>query len=57
LAFTFFRPSSQTARLHRDLPADQWPRLPHWVYEIKHDGFRFRREGDRVRVFGSPPAA
>jgi bifunctional non-homologous end joining protein LigD len=24
-----------------------------WVYEIKHDGFRFicRREGDRVRVF------
>ena len=26
---------------------------PQWVYEIKHDGFRFvcRREGDRVRVF------
>jgi len=24
-----------------------------WVYEIKHDGFRFicRRDGDRVRVF------
>jgi bifunctional non-homologous end joining protein LigD len=26
---------------------------PLWVYEIKHDGFRFicRREGERVRVF------
>jgi bifunctional non-homologous end joining protein LigD len=29
------------------------PAGPHWVYEIKHDGFRFvcRRDGDRVRVF------
>jgi bifunctional non-homologous end joining protein LigD len=29
------------------------PDGPQWVYEIKHDGFRFicRREGDRVRVF------
>jgi bifunctional non-homologous end joining protein LigD len=29
------------------------PTGPQWVYEIKHDGFRFicRREGDRVRVF------
>ena len=26
---------------------------PHWVYEIKHDGYRFicRRDGDCVRVF------
>jgi ATP-dependent DNA ligase len=26
---------------------------PQWLYEIKHDGFRFicRRDGDRVRVF------
>ena len=26
---------------------------PQWVFEIKHDGFRFicRRDGDRVRVF------
>jgi bifunctional non-homologous end joining protein LigD len=26
---------------------------PQWIYEIKHDGFRFicRRDGDRVRVF------
>jgi hypothetical protein len=29
------------------------PRGAKWVYEIKHDGFRFicRRAGDRVRVF------
>jgi bifunctional non-homologous end joining protein LigD len=29
------------------------PEGPQWVYEIKHDGFRFvcRRDGDRVRVF------
>ena len=29
------------------------PAGPQWVYEIKHDGFRFicRRDGDRVRVF------
>jgi bifunctional non-homologous end joining protein LigD len=29
------------------------PSGPRWVYEIKHDGFRFicRREVDRVRVF------
>jgi ATP-dependent DNA ligase len=29
------------------------PTGPHWVHEIKHDGFRFicRREGNRVRVF------
>ena len=29
------------------------PTGPQWVYEIKHDGFRFicRRDGDRVRVF------
>ncbi len=29
------------------------PTGPQWVYEIKHDGFRFicRREGDHVRVF------
>jgi bifunctional non-homologous end joining protein LigD len=29
------------------------PNGPQWVYEIKHDGFRFvcRRDGDRVRVF------
>ena len=29
------------------------PSGPPWVYEIKHDGFRFicRRESDRVRVF------
>jgi bifunctional non-homologous end joining protein LigD len=29
------------------------PTGPQWVYEIKHDGFRFicRREDDRVRVF------
>jgi bifunctional non-homologous end joining protein LigD len=29
------------------------PDGPRWVYEIKHDGFRFicRRDGDRVRVF------
>jgi bifunctional non-homologous end joining protein LigD len=29
------------------------PAGPEWVYEIKHDGFRFicRRDGDRVRVF------
>ena len=29
------------------------PSGPQWVYEIKHDGFRFicRRDGDRVRVF------
>ena len=29
------------------------PTGPQWVYEIKHDGFRFvcRREGDWVRVF------
>jgi ATP-dependent DNA ligase len=29
------------------------PEGPQWVYEIKHNGFRFicRREGDRVRVF------
>jgi bifunctional non-homologous end joining protein LigD len=26
---------------------------PQWVYETKHDGYRFicRRDGDRVRVF------
>jgi bifunctional non-homologous end joining protein LigD len=26
---------------------------PHWVHEIKHDGYRFicRRDGDQVRVF------
>ena len=29
------------------------PTGPQWVYEIKHDGFRFicRRDGDRARVF------
>jgi bifunctional non-homologous end joining protein LigD len=29
------------------------PSGPQWVYEVKHDGFRFicRRDGDRVRVF------
>jgi bifunctional non-homologous end joining protein LigD len=29
------------------------PTGPQWVYEIKHDGFRFicRRDGDHVRVF------
>jgi ATP-dependent DNA ligase len=29
------------------------PSGPQWVYEIKHDGFRFicRRESDRMRVF------
>ncbi len=29
------------------------PSGPEWVYEIKHDGYRFicHREGDRVRVF------
>ena len=29
------------------------PTGPAWVFEIKHDGFRFvcRRDGDRVRVF------
>ena len=29
------------------------PLGPQWVYEIKHDGYRFicRRDGDRVRVF------
>ena len=29
------------------------PSGPQWVYEIKHDGFRFIcwRAGDRVRVF------
>src|SRR5262245_5865053 len=29
------------------------PTGPQWVYEIKHDGFRFicRREGEAVRVF------
>ena len=29
------------------------PDGPQWVYEIKHDGFRFisRRDGDRVHVF------
>ena len=29
------------------------PSGPQWVYEIKHDGFRFicRRDGERVRVF------
>lgn len=29
------------------------PAGPQWVYEIKHDGFRFicRRAGDRVRVY------
>jgi bifunctional non-homologous end joining protein LigD len=29
------------------------PTGPQWIYEIKHDGFRFicRRDGDRVRVF------
>ena len=29
------------------------PSGPQWVYEIKHDGFRFicHRDGDRVRVF------
>ncbi len=29
------------------------PSGPQWVYEIKHDGYRFicRRAGDRVRVF------
>ena len=29
------------------------PSGPQWIYEIKHDGFRFicRRDGDRVRVF------
>jgi bifunctional non-homologous end joining protein LigD len=29
------------------------PNGPQWVYEIKHDGYRFicRREGERVRVF------
>ena len=29
------------------------PTGPQWVYEIKHDGYRFicRRDGDRVRVF------
>jgi bifunctional non-homologous end joining protein LigD len=33
--------------------ADTVPTGPNWVYEIKHDGFRFicRRDGDRVRVF------
>jgi bifunctional non-homologous end joining protein LigD len=29
------------------------PEGPQWVYEIKHDGFRFvcRRDGEHVRVF------
>src|SRR5271165_1917049 len=29
------------------------PTGPQWVYEIKHDGYRFicRRDGDSVRVF------
>ena len=33
--------------------ADAAPSGPQWVYEVKHDGFRFicRRNGDRVRVF------
>ena len=33
--------------------ADAAPSGPQWVYEVKHDGFRFicRRDGDRVRVF------
>jgi ATP-dependent DNA ligase len=32
---------------------DAVPIGPNWVYEIKHDGFRFicRRDGDHVRVF------
>jgi bifunctional non-homologous end joining protein LigD len=34
-------------------PADLVLSGPHWVHEIKHDGFRFicRREGNRMRVF------
>jgi ATP-dependent DNA ligase len=33
--------------------APEAPGGPLWVYEIKHDGYRFicRREGERVRVF------
>jgi len=33
------------------------PDGPRWVFEIKHDGFRFicRRDGDRVRVFSRNP--
>jgi bifunctional non-homologous end joining protein LigD len=29
------------------------PDRPHWVYEIKHDGYRLRvrRDGDVVRLF------
>ena len=34
-------------------PANSVPSGPQWVYEIKHDGYRFicRREGNRMRVF------
>jgi bifunctional non-homologous end joining protein LigD len=34
-------------------PGHSVPAGPQWVYEIKHDGFRFicRREGNRIRVF------
>jgi ATP-dependent DNA ligase len=29
------------------------PEGPHWIHEIKHDGYRMivRRDGDRVRLF------
>jgi bifunctional non-homologous end joining protein LigD len=35
------------------VPTDGVPAGPQWVYEIKHDGFRFicRRDRERVRVF------
>jgi bifunctional non-homologous end joining protein LigD len=34
-------------------PSRTVPDGPQWVYEIKHDGFRFisRRDGERVRIF------
>jgi bifunctional non-homologous end joining protein LigD len=34
-------------------PSRNVPDGPRWIFEIKHDGFRFiaRRDGDRIRVF------
>ena len=54
LALSQSRPSS--SRLCRAMLADQRADCADragWVYEIKHDGFRFicRRDGDGVRVF------